>query len=1424
MMADVNGDGKADVVGFGADGVRVSFSAGDHFEDPRLLVDGYGFGNGLGPDNWYVEFHPRMMADVNGDGMADVVGFGYDGVYVSLSTGSGFTPLPKEPWVSNFGYDAGSWHGHPRYMADLNGDGKSDIVGFGDDGVTVSLSTGNGFIAPEIWINEYGYNDCKCNVYKNPRMIADVDGDGLSDVIGIGDKGVRVSKNLSARGHLIEKVETPSGARLEIEYANSSEYDSNPTYRRPPFIVHTVQKLKVDDGNGIIAETLFNYDGGYYDFRSREFRGFGKVGETKPNGTTTTNFYHSGDYNKDKIYRTDVRETAAEDSNFIRQTLYDWEVRDEGNTSFFVYLLNKTDELFDNGQNIASSIEDFTGYDAVGNILETEVQYWDKNSTFERITKKYAYNNHGSDSEPMWRTTMESLEGDVSGLVRQTYYRYTNDGRANLEERELVDNEGGNPVFKYQYDGCGNVTSETDARGNATETTYDTQTLTYPFTITYPQANGVKHIEINETYDYNVGKPTAVKDRNNQYTYIKYDVFGRIEQTDTPDGGQTVYIYDDHSFPRSMTERVKAQEESYIDTVTYFDGLDRKIQTASYGDAQKSIITQWQYDTMGRQEMVVGPFFGDGTLNYLQTPPIEHYFEHTTYDLRNRPLQIESPDGQNGSVLTEYSHDGLSTRTIDPDGYSKTETKDCLGRIIRVAEHSTETPDSTTKYEYNPADELVRLENTLGHVSTIAYDTLGRKISMTDPDMGHWRYAYDPNGNLKTQTDAESETTTFEYDELNRVTSKTYSSGAPSVKYVYDDPQVDNGIGRLTSVSNAAAAIEYLAYDPTGRIVEERKTISGEGAFTTRKTYDLAGKLIQHTFPGDNYTVEYHYYPGSNLLEKVIGAGDSHEYVYCSDYLPNGKMGTLVYGNGARTRYTYDPLSLRLTDINTSHNSNTLLGRSYQYKPSGDIWEITDGVNHITYTYTYDERHRLISETSSEPSPGFTPAVIELRYDDPEHIHAVSDVIVSGVEKSYSYDSNGNMTVGPDLTDPADPTDRAIYYNADNMPDEIRNSDGEITRFAYDGDNQRVTKQSPGGKKTLYIDDNYEVIDGVAHKYIFAGNLRVAMIKGSETYYFHKDHLGSSSVMTRQDGSILESGLYLPYGNQRGTDDIAVTGYKFTDQEHDGSTGLYNYGTRLYDPVIGRFISADNLVPDHFNPQALNRYAYVLNNPLKYVDPTGETEAETGMEYDIFETQYLKTDFWFLDISIMPLFNEANNLSAYFLNVFVNSICYLHDAEEWIITEALGGDPIDVEAFDAYMLFNGAALYEFSRNARLVRNIAPKSGAGLINTLKSGLRSKAGFVDDGLPIIVDNSLGVNPEKVAAALRGKGINARSVTEIFGKDPGDAAIKQLADQLGGKVLAVDRGRQLTGGFGQATIRVDGRVRSVDSVVRVLEDALK
>jgi hypothetical protein len=195
LLADVNGDKMADIVGFGRGGVNVSLATGGgHFAAPTNEIGSFGVGAGGWTDE---DQYPRFLADVNGDKMADIVGFGRGGVSVSLATGGGHFAAPTNE-IGNFGVGAGGWTSedqYPRLLADVNGDGMADIVGFGRGGVNVSLATGGGhFAAPSNEIGSFGVGAGGWTSQDQyPRLLADVNGDGMADIVGFGRGGVSVS-------------------------------------------------------------------------------------------------------------------------------------------------------------------------------------------------------------------------------------------------------------------------------------------------------------------------------------------------------------------------------------------------------------------------------------------------------------------------------------------------------------------------------------------------------------------------------------------------------------------------------------------------------------------------------------------------------------------------------------------------------------------------------------------------------------------------------------------------------------------------------------------------------------------------------------------------------------------------------------------------------------------------------------------------------------------------------------------------------------------------------------------------------------------------------------------------------------------------------------------------------------------------------
>jgi RHS repeat-associated protein len=105
--------------------------------------------------------------------------------------------------------------------------------------------------------------------------------------------------------------------------------------------------------------------------------------------------------------------------------------------------------------------------------------------------------------------------------------------------------------------------------------------------------------------------------------------------------------------------------------------------------------------------------------------------------------------------------------------------------------------------------------------------------------------------------------------------------------------------------------------------------------------------------------------------------------------------------------------------------------------------------------------------------------------------------------------------------------------------------------------------------------------------------------------FIHADHLGSTSLTTDISGTVAAETRYLPYGEERWITGTLVTDFTFTGQRAERGFGLMDYNARYYDPWLGRFVSADSLVPEYTNPQSLNRYTYAYNNPLRYNHPPG---------------------------------------------------------------------------------------------------------------------------------------------------------------------------------------------------------------------------
>jgi RHS repeat-associated protein len=726
------------------------------------------------------------------------------------------------------------------------------------------------------------------------------------------------------------------------------------------------------------------------------------------------------------------------------------------------------------------------------------------------------------------------------------------------------------------YDSYGNQVCSKDGKGYASQAVFDT-TYTFPRIAIDPLSRQT----ITEYYGVNFvpmdkglyGQVKSVTDPNNVAKSYEYDSFGRKTLETLPDGFWTKWAY---PVKNLIGNRLGVVGEQHIHTEdaaglwseTYLDGLGREIRTVKSGPNNQYIAIDTIYDYRGRVQKKSQPHFTTTKAPPSQ-PETTKNIEYS-YDSINRLTASSIPDG----TQTQVCYDGRVKSLIDQNGHLRREIRDAFGNLAEVDEYSGTNScasivgyrNAITTYQYDALNNLTLVTDANRNNTTITYDSLGRKSSMTDPDMGFWRYGYDLNGNLKSQTDALNKTITFDYDSLNRLKSKSYPDGS-SVVFTYDEKTLTNpyALGRLTTMTDASGTTIYK-YDPVGRVSGTTKTIGGN-IYTLGYTYAL-GRLDSITYP-DLEKASYQYDAAGNL-SAVTG------YITFNGYNALGQPGLLTFGNNVSTTYQYDPNTFRVSTITTGKPlpAVSYVSLSYLYDYKGNVSQTTDNVNNPA--------------TQALDAGTLTYALY------PGRAHAIGTIYDKLNSTSIAYDSNGNTTSD---------VQRTIVYDYDNRPKTITQNSA-VTNFVYDGNGQRVKKISALGTR-IYIDKLYECIGGSCGKYIFAGQTRIALKNSRGTFYYHGDHQGSTVAATDAGANRVDVIGYHPYGgvlSETGSENVI---HKYTGQELDTETGLYNYVARLYDPEAGRFMSADTIVPDYTNPQSLNRYSYVLNNPLGYVDPTG---------------------------------------------------------------------------------------------------------------------------------------------------------------------------------------------------------------------------
>ena len=733
---------------------------------------------------------------------------------------------------------------------------------------------------------------------------------------------------------LLASINNGISGSTAVAFTPSTQY----TNTQLPFPIQTVSSITTNDGNGNVSTTTYSFSGGFYHIGERDLRGFNyaKVtGPVGPNGeqTIAETWFHQGNdltvgtntpnvpngYMKGKPYQVNVSDGQG---HLYTSVTTSYAADTDGNAPFFTPPLQVDTSICDGGTCGKQTRTVYT-YDSYGNITR-EDQYGDLSDTTDDRTVVRAF----SPNTTAWIVGLPSSETiyqgiGTSGQAAQTSFYYdgvtdcsvgsTNQtpNQGNLTRTVRWLNGGTSPEARMAYDSYGNLTCTRDANGNTTTMTYD-GSFTFPKVVTNP----LGHQKTTQYYGVDgmladsglYGQVKSVTDPNNAVITTTYDVFGRKSQVNFPDGGWMSTSY--YDFGTVGSQNIQTNTQAGLSTWTYFDGLGRTIIEKKTGpDSNKTITIQTQYNVRGSVLLTSLPYF-DG----LDSPRWKTFI----YDPVGRVIQVTNPDA---SRVLSCTSDWVTT-TIDANNHRRRETLDAYGRLKELDEYTSTystcdttagSPYATTTYQYNVLGNLLSVTDAKGNQSTMTYDSLSRKTAMHDPDMGNWTYAYDAAGNLTQQTDAKSQNIYFRYDALNRRAQKDYGTqkplGSGDVMYIYD-AATSNGKGRLTGVQDQSGSVLFY-YDTLGHTTRTDKSLDGT-TYVTQTSYDTLGRVLTITYP-DNSVISYAYngpflsyvYDSSTIYAQYVG----HNAL--------GQPGTLTYGNGVATTYTYQANTFRIASINT---------------------------------------------------------------------------------------------------------------------------------------------------------------------------------------------------------------------------------------------------------------------------------------------------------------------------------------------------------------------------------------------------------------------------------------------------------------------------------------------------------------------------
>jgi RHS repeat-associated protein len=900
--------------------------------------------------------------------------------------------------------------------------------------------------------------------------------------------------------------------------------------------------------------------------------------------------------------------------------------------------------------------------------LPTQTSVYDSGGT-ERARTTNEYDNYTSTSPHAALTDRSSISGFDSSFSTS----YTTRGNATATTHYLLDSGTvtGSVSAYAQFDIAGNVFKAIDPRGNATLIYYDdcfgapngeAETNSPPSELStvsqtsfafVTKVTNAKSQTAFSQYDYYTGQPVDGEDANGTVASGYYaDALDRPTKVvrgsnlSTPDS-QTTFAYDDSG--KSIT--TTSDRDSYNDTshplksVILYDGLGRTFETHAYETSSTYITTKQNFDALGRAYQSSNPYRSGDTV----------YWTTTAFDSLGRVASVTTPDS--AAVTTSYS--GNTVTVTDQAGKARKSVSDALGRLTTVYEDPSSLNYSTS-YTYDVLNNLTQVSQG-SQTRSFAYDSLKRITSAANPESGTVTVdAYDDNGNVLVTTDARGVSTHVSYDELNRPTrrwfnnsnstSSTTNGSLPSgvaatdeVAYFYDSQSLPSGapsytrgssVGRLVAVTyGGGSAGTYRGYDALGRIVRQYQQTDSVN-YLVEAAYAPWG-MTSETYPSvpgasDRRTVSYSP-DGAGRLSSLSSSATSYApaaSVSSISYAAHGALSSETYGNSLIHAATYNTrLQTSEIKLGTSSNSTSVVDLTYSYGTTannGDVLSASYSGGGLSYTqsFGYDALNRL--STATETNGGTTNWSQTNAYD--RYGNRQIDYGGGSYNLTFSSSTNRITTGGFSYDSAGNLTNDTIHTYAFDANDKIKSVDS-TSAYVYDGESARVRKLVGENTRFVYgiggqLVAEFDGSSGNLKKEYISGGITIepTAVNSNGTQYPTGDHLGSPRVITNSSGSVVSRHDYMPFGEELGAGTGGRTtgmGFgsgsgdnnrkKFTGYERDNETGLDFAQARYDSSSLGRFTSPDPLMAsaNPHRPQTWNRYSYVLNNPLRLVDPSG---------------------------------------------------------------------------------------------------------------------------------------------------------------------------------------------------------------------------